>query len=272
MTQSSLEKKETKVYLDFHIIVALLRNEYYKNKYLIFSEMFKNKKILIPYSYTHIEEIINIPLTDIHEKQDEIDTFLKFLSKVSSNVYWVYTERDNKISDFIKHPKDTYNSVIITPITDIAVDMFLNIVIERIKKQYKEELKSFPLNFNITKPKEMVNEIDRIVKDMNKDFKFLKIIDECFEFYPLKIPNLYYKSILMFEIIDLFGHFPENPPVKTGFGRSSDAQHTYYASSCDFFITDDKRTKYISEVVYDTYDIKTEIVTSEDAHLVLQNV
>ena len=116
--------------MDFHILVALINHDYPNNKNLIFSELFKSKNIILPYSYTHIEEIINIPLTDIHEKQEEIESYLKYLADVTENIYWVYSERNDKIKVFNKHPNDTYYSVILSPISDIAIEMFLNIIIE----------------------------------------------------------------------------------------------------------------------------------------------
>lgn len=67
----------------------------------------------------------------------------------------------------------------------------------------------------------------------------------------------------IFEVLDMLGFWKDKATSKSNYARLWDSSHTFYASYCHYFITDDKRTINKAKVVYDIYKIETKILSSK---------
>jgi hypothetical protein len=64
------------------------------------------------------------------------------------------------------------------------------------------------------------------------------------------------------ELLDMLGYWKDRETETSNYARLWDSNHTFFASHCDFFVSDDKRTRYKARVVYDIYNITTKVVSS----------
>lgn len=70
------------------------------------------------------------------------------------------------------------------------------------------------------------------------------------------------KIVSTFEMLDLIGYWKDIYTTKSDFARSQDSQHCVSASACDYFVSNDKRTRNKSRLVYTIFDINTNVVDS----------
>lgn len=61
----------------------------------------------------------------------------------------------------------------------------------------------------------------------------------------------------------MIGYGKEKFNEKSNYSRLWDSSHTHFSSSCDCFISNDKRTRNKAKVVFETYGIKRMIVSSK---------
>lgn len=68
---------------------------------------------------------------------------------------------------------------------------------------------------------------------------------------------------MIFELLDLLGYWKDKETERSNQARLWDSQHAYFASYCDYFISNDKRTRYKAEVVYDIFNVDTKIISTK---------
>jgi hypothetical protein len=67
----------------------------------------------------------------------------------------------------------------------------------------------------------------------------------------------------IFELLDMIGYWKDKYNEKSNYARLWDADHTYFSTFCNYFISDDKRTRNKAKVVFEIYGITTKIVSSK---------
>lgn len=66
----------------------------------------------------------------------------------------------------------------------------------------------------------------------------------------------------IYELLDFMGYWKDRETPTSNYARLWDASYAYYASFCDYFISDDKRNRNKAKVIYNIYDVKTQVVLS----------
>ena len=61
--------------------------------------------------------------------------------------------------------------------------------------------------------------------------------------------------------LDLFGYRPENK-CKVITNIDTDASHLFYASNCDYFVTEDRKLRDKAIAIYSYYRIQTKVISS----------
>ncbi len=67
----------------------------------------------------------------------------------------------------------------------------------------------------------------------------------------------------VFELLDLIGYWKDKYNEKSNYARLWDSNHAYFSSFCDYFISDDKRTRNKANVAFHIFDIKTQAISSK---------
>lgn len=75
-----------------------------------------------------------------------------------------------------------------------------------------------------------------------------------------------------FNFFDLIGFWRDKLTERSNMARSYDANHAYFASYCDYFVTNDKRTMNKANVVYQLMEINTVSLSYDDfaSQLIIQ--
>ena len=68
----------------------------------------------------------------------------------------------------------------------------------------------------------------------------------------------------LFNILDALGFWQDKVKAGSSMNRSYDANHAYFATMCDYFVTDDKKTRNKANVCYKLCRIKTKAVSYND--------
>ena len=63
-----------------------------------------------------------------------------------------------------------------------------------------------------------------------------------------------------FNAMDMLGFWQDKRTERSNMARSYDANHAYFASACDYFITNDRRTCNKANVLYYYYGMKTKAI------------
>jgi hypothetical protein len=66
----------------------------------------------------------------------------------------------------------------------------------------------------------------------------------------------------VFEILDMIGYWKDKYNAKSNYARLWDSNHAYFSSFCNYFISDDKRTRNKAKVAFHIYNIKTNVISS----------
>lgn len=74
--------------------------------------------------------------------------------------------------------------------------------------------------------------------------------------------GLHNRIVGIFELLDMFGYRTDQYTYKSNVARLWDSNHCYFASFCDDFISNDKRTRNKAKVVYNLWDIATKVMSS----------
>jgi hypothetical protein len=61
----------------------------------------------------------------------------------------------------------------------------------------------------------------------------------------------------------MFGYWKDKANEKSNYARLWDSSHAFFAAFCDYFISDDKRTRNKARVVYNIYEISTKVISSK---------
>lgn len=108
---------------------------------------------------------------------------------------------------------------------------------------------------------EVIERFNHILKSKNIDLSFFEYVRKVLEFRKDKLSffEIFTTSYLL---LDMFGYKSDKLPKKTDNMRNiqADAEHSFYAGHCDFFVTSDKRQIHKSKVLYKEFDTSTIIL------------
>lgn len=77
-----------------------------------------------------------------------------------------------------------------------------------------------------------------------------------------ELPQEMFSSL--FNILDALGFWQDEVKDGSTTNRMYDANHAYYASACDYFVTDDRNTRNKAKVAYSVWGIKTKAVSYKE--------
>jgi len=129
-------------------------------------------------------------------------------------------------------------------------------------------------NFNINR--EELIRLLRIDKKKINNYsteEVLKYVDLAMSLF-FKISLLQYLSLTgttlrehintIFNLLDFIGFWKDKIDTKSNVARGNDAGHSYFASYCDIFLSNDKRARNKVKVAYKLFGIKTEVMSYQE--------
>ena len=251
-----------RIYLDFNIIISLIHQELSFDE-LMYNIGVENKELCIPYSSAHIFEVDNIDIKEESIRSEKILEALYFIESISRGAYLYRELPSNDVLLLKERPLDVYKTI--TEIGNIKpiFNGMMNLISEEQKIQLRNELGIDKREINNYSPQDVLCHFD------TKSSSFMNM--SCIEMIEYGVtlhPNgkefsLHNHFAAIFELLDMFGYWTDKHTVKSNVARLWDSSHCYFASFCDYFISDDKRTRNKAKVVFDLYDIKTKVLSSK---------
>ena len=102
--------------------------------------------------------------------------------------------------------------------------------------------------------------VDEVVKQisnaLNSNLYFdLKSLIDCMGL------QLHAQINSIFNILDMIGYWKDEKTERSNMTRVYDSSHTYFASGCNYFVSNDKRCRAKAKVAYHLKNIKTEVIS-----------
>jgi hypothetical protein len=217
-----------------------------------------------PYSAAHVQEVDNYQA----DNQDDRDSFIaKRLEKIQeiTNGLYLYQElSSNKVYFLTEKPTTVLEIIRQVPFGKTAMQSFVNLIPSHQKIQLRETLGIETMKLNNYKPDEVVGHLNTKLTNWGTNDTFIELIEKSIELHPDgKSFGLHNRIAGIFELLDLFGYWKDRETSTSNYARLWDSNHTHFASYCDYFISDDKRTRNKAKVVYGIYGIQTKIISSD---------
>lgn len=233
-----------KIYFDNNIIISIEEGEIdflsVKGKYA---------RDYFVYSYAHIQELLEAE----KDKDDLIKKRLKTISLITENLY---TFPDTYSINFkTENPQkviNLYNEIIlVTTLFRNAAKNF-NVDREKIIDFFEIDIK----RINNYKPEELIKSIDEVIRK--------KLFIDLKNFIDMS-GNTYRDNVnTIFNFLDVIGFWKDKKNKKSNLARTYDAAHTFFASACDIFVSNDERARNKAKVVYSLYNLSTKILSYDE--------
>ena len=248
-----------RIYLDNNIFI------YLENGSLTLSDIeniVDGKIEAIFYSPSHIEETLEIKGSSEEEKQNRITKRLETIKSITKSNY-LYQDLRNNVFKKLENPKTVLSTITEVSFAQNAIKGMLNLISEEQKVQIRDQLKLDTSRLNNYKPEDVIEHLNRKIPSLGPDFSFLGLIELGISYHPDgESFGLSNRIAAIFELLDMFGYWKDKYTEKSNYARLWDSSHTFFASFCDYFISDDKRTRNKAKVVYNIYDLRTRVISS----------
>jgi hypothetical protein len=233
-------------YLDNNIFVSI------EERGLDFNKIKKHlpDNVQFVYSYVHIQELLESKSDLISLKRRRIDTLSK-----TTNFNYVISNGD--ATEIINNPPDEVIKMIKKYSTIFNTTRFY-------ASNYSIDRDKFMLVLGVDKnkinnysSKDVIDHINFLLKKHGEILDFKNIIH-------LAGTNLHEKISSIFNLLDIVGYWRDSPTDKSNLARMYDAGHTFFASGCEYFISEDKRARNKAKVAYEFCNVKTKVLSLEE--------
>lgn len=197
--------------------------------------------IIYPFSYVHIEELL--------ESGDRLtalkDNRLNILSRLSKDSYII--NNDNRELSIIERSPFAVFQDFSNPFIAALKQMEKNTCGKMV---YKNEIIE---HFKIDR---------RIINNYTPEQLLANHSDFIEQYILLSCNNRQEAFNSFFNAMDMLGFWQDKLTTRSTLARLYDANHAYHATFCDYFVTDDKRTKNKANVLYAYYKCKTKAIST----------
>ncbi len=248
------------VYLDNNIIVSIEKGDYTLDQ---IKALLPDTKARFFYSSAHIFEVEHFQGNSIISKQDLLSQRLDTIRQIFKNNYLYLDLKGNKLTHLIEDPQEVYNTITLVPFGIDAMKGFVNLFSKELKEDVRQHLGIEVQKINNYSPKEVIEHLNTKLTNWGTNQSFLEMIEYGIQLHPDgKNFGLHNRIAGVFELLDMFGYWKDKETDTSNYARLWDADHTFFASYCDYFISEDKRTRYKASVVYNIYNKDTKIISS----------
>lgn len=271
-------KNEIKIYLDWNVIADFLDENFKWLEDIIFSN---REYISIPFASEHVGEATNIKLSNTLDTKNEIDRRLNYLSKISSNLYFVNDMIDTGYR--IKTPSSVYQTLNDVSLGFDPDKLFSSFIDFDTLKDGRKKLDLDPNILNNIEPADAIKKIDEIitskketleyVKNNDLDISFMGILKTALDISEESHSNTSYNDIIRkkktyelnnlvvmsFSLLDTFGFWADKKNTYIRGSRFPDSRHAFNAIFMDILISNDKRFCMKAEAVYRYLNLGPEV-------------
>lgn len=250
-----------KAYLDNNILVYIEQGHITLSQVI---EQIDPKIESVFFSASHIQEMEEITGSTEEEKLKRINRRLKTIEEVTLNNY-LYQNMENEVFFLKETPTSVLETIREVPTGDI-MKTFLSLVTEDQKLQFREMLGINPKRINNYSSSEVITQLNTKLTNWGMNQSFMEMIEHGISFNPQSSSfGLNHRVTAIFEMLDMVGYWKDKVTKSSNYARFWDSGHAFFAAYCDYFISDDKRTRNKARVVYHQFNIGTKVLSSSGA-------
>ena len=254
-----MEQSKT-AYLDNNVIVDI-EQEYLRIKDLL---IYVDSNITgFFYSSAHLQEATEMTAETKEELKNRLEKRFTTISSITHDNYLYTKLPTHEIIVLKEKPSTVYETINFSSFGVSIMKGFMSVVSESQKQHFRNQLGIDPKRINNYSPSEIIEHINS-KSDLMGGYSFMGMLKKALELHPqgaeMGIGNNF---AAIFEFLDLVGYWKDKFNEKSNYARLWDSNHAYYSSQCDYFISDDKRTRNKAKVVFEFYGIETKIVSSK---------
>ena len=199
------------------------------------------------------------------KKKQWIEKRLETIRTVTKNNYLYHELPSNNVLLFNEDPADVLNTINEVDPSNSSIRMFINLLSEPIKDQLREQLGIKKGNLNNKTPNEVIDILNKKLEGYGQNQSFVELIEYSINLNPQgKTFGLHNRIAAVFELLDMLGFWTDKFNAKSNYARLWDSNHAYFSGYCDYFISDDKRTRNKTKVAFDIYNIKTKVLSTKE--------
>jgi len=246
------------VYLDNNILVSIENGDYTLDDVIAIRP---SDKPSFFYSSAHIFEIESFQGNSKIDKKYLLNKRFNTIRQIYQNNYLYLDLKDSRPIHIIEDPQEVYNTITFVPFGKAAMKGFVNLFSKEQKEEVRKLLGIEIQKINNYSATEVVEHLNTKLTNCGTNQSFIEFIEYGIQFYrDGKNFGLHNRIAAVFELLDMFGYWKDKETNTSNYARFWDADHTFFASYCDLFISDDKRTRNKAGVVYDIYNRTTKIL------------
>lgn len=246
-------------YLDYNIYTSIVDGDYTLQK-LLGSFPSINK---IYYSASHVQEVYNITAQSQSHRKELMDRKLLSISEITQNHYLYHEQATNKMHYLIEDPFIVLETISEFPFAQRAMNSFMNLATKEEKEMFRIMMGVDIKKLNNYNPEDVITHLNTHLSELGSGTSFIEMIEMAMNSFPKDgTYGLANRMAAVFELLDFMGYWKDRETPTSNYARLWDSSHAYYASYCNYYISDDKRNRNKAKVVYDIYQINTQIVSS----------
>lgn len=223
-----------------------------------------NEITSVYYSAAHLHEA-----NEINGGIENLENFLnrrfETIEKVTNLNYLYHELPSNKVLKLNRKPSIVFSTINEVSFAQNAMKSMTNLFPEELKMNMRTEMGLNPVEINNYEISEVVSQLSQRLESMG-NYSFIGLIDKAIELHPDGEKfGLNNNFAAVFEMLDMLGYWKDKFNYKSNYARLWDSNHAYFGSFCDYFISDDKRTRNKSKVAYNMYNITTSVKSSKNS-------
>lgn len=247
-------------YLDNNIVVLIENGTYTIDGILA---LLPDKQTEFFYSAAHIQEAKNFQGSVTLTKTDFLTKRFETIRCICKNNYLYFDLTEKRQMQLIRDPQQVYETISSSNFGTEVMKTFMNLFSKDQKEGVRKNLGVNMQELNNYSPSEVIKQLNSKLTSWGTNESFIELVEHSIRLYPDgKNFGLHNRVAAVFELLDLFGYWKDKETETSNYARLWDADHTINASYCDYFISNDKRTRYKANVVYDIYEIGTTVISA----------
>lgn len=246
-------------YLDNNIIIDIEQNNITTETLIKDIDININKFF---YSSAHLQEAHEIT-GSTEEIKSRLEQRFQTITQITNNNYLFHELKSKIVYKQVERPSVVYQTITDVEFGQNMMKLMVNSISEEQKNVFRNQLGIDITKLNNYNPAEVIEQINE-KKEAFGGFSFLGLLDHAVAQFPNNEDfGLHNKFGGVFELLDLIGYWKDKYNDKSNYARLWDSNHAYFSSFCDYFISDDKRTRNKANVAFHVFDIKTQVVSSK---------
>lgn len=217
---------------------------------------------LFPFSAAHIQEAKEITGETEEERSERISRRLDSIETISNSLYLYHDPNDRSVQILQETPHSVWKTINEVPFGRSAMKQLVNLLPKSIRPGVRNLLEVSAGELNNLSAEGAIRLLNEKLTTLGIGLSITGLIEKSISYNPQgQSFDLHNRMAAVFELLDMLGYWPDKNTDNSNYARFWDANHAFFASCCDCFISNDKRMRNKTKAAYLIYGIGTKVVS-----------